>query len=222
MNKLAKRYRFTTSSYLLGKNYTYKRLYCKLNNIDTIIMDKEIYFDCNNLYNGNKYLKNIIIDLNNPENFVSIDLGQKTTIENISYLNFPKLDGITIPLEVLDKGLGFTIFVAPDRTNIKKINLLNGENIEEINLDETVSWYKIKKIKENNENKLVINIGYINSDKKTITYDTLGNKNVFYETQTIKENDKVDLREYENTTIINYQPKKKYRYFYNNPKNNKK
>lgn len=207
MNELVRKNKSTTSSYLQGKNHTYKKLYCKLNNIDTIIIDNVTFFDYNNIYNGNKYLKNIIIDLNNPRNLVDINLNGKTTIENISYLNYPMLEGITIPLDVVNERLGISIFVDLESTFIKKINILNGENIEEINIDDTVSWYRINKIKLDDANKLNINIGYKNNDNKTIIYDISGNKSISYENQTIVNSDEIDLREYKNTNNITYNKK---------------
>lgn len=202
MNKLFNNKRATTVSTLREKNIKQRSLYCKFNKIDTIIMDFGIFFE--NIYDNNKYIKNLVIDLNNPENFVDINLRKKNTIRNISFLNNLMLEGITIPLDVLKERLNFKIYVFPDKTDIKKINLLNRENVIEINIDESVYGFQIESIKSKDNKKLEIIIRYNNKDEKKILYDSLGNKHISFEKQTIKSDHKLDLRDYNDTTMIAY------------------
>lgn len=204
MNKLVSKKKATTASALVFKNRQQRKLYCKLKNIDTIIMDRGIFFDINNIYGYNKYLKKLLIDLNNPSHSVNVDLNSETTIENISFLNYPMLDGITIPLETLDAKLGYCIFVTPSRTNIKKINILYNDKVNEIDLDENISWYRIDKELVNDEYVLTIKIGYNNDVKKIITYDKLGNKTIFYKNKVIENNKVIDLRKHIDSVSITY------------------
>jgi len=202
MNKLVSKKRAITVSALREKSIKQRSLYCKFNNIDTIVMDCGIFFE--NIYDHNKYIKNLVIDLNNPENFVDINLRNENTIKNISFSNNPMLEGITIPLEVLKERLNFKILVFPDKNEIKKINLLNGENIEEINIDESIYNFQIENIITKGNKKLEIIIRYNNKDEKIILYDSLGNKHISFEKQTIKTDHKLDLRDYNDTTMIAY------------------
>jgi len=136
---------------------------------------------------------------------VDISLDSYTSVKNISFLNYPKYEGITIPLDILEKRLCLRIFVTIDNSlsKVNKINILNNKNNDEILLDNTIKWYEI--IKEGTDNnKLIIYLGYGKNEKKTIIYDSLGNKKIFYDKKNIDSKNILDLRKYSDCKMISY------------------
>lgn len=186
--------------------------------IDTVILDRDVFFNAENIIFNNKKLNTIILDLNNIENFIDVNLNSLTTIKNISFLNYPMFEGLTIPIDITNHQLGIDIWVSPEKTNIRKINILLENKVDEIIIDDDVDFYEIKKEKvdlnassfqinkKKCNNDLKIELYYKNDDKTIINYDKLGNKKVYHEELTINSNDSgsLDLRKYQKLKKIKY------------------
>ena len=197
MNKL------NTSTSITSSSYRNKKLK-KIKNIDTIIFDDECSFQYNYNY---KNIKNIIFDYTKIIGNYYIPSSLKYVAYNISFINYPMLDGITIPFEVLKigKNIIFDFECSRATSNIKKINILYDNYIEEIPIYENITYYEINTIIEENNPKIKIRFleEFINIDEKNIrniTFDSNGKKEDYYEKffLDIKNDEELDLRNYSN------------------------
>lgn len=201
MNKLNTNKSITSSSYR-------KKKIKKVMNIDTIIFDDECSFEYNYDYNN---IKNIIFDCNKIEGPVYIPSRLKYVVENISFVNYPILDGITIPISLIKtlKEKRFNFESAISTSNIKKINILYDGYVEEILLDKKLCYFKVYTFTEDDNTKIKIELfeDYIdiaNRNIRKIIFDSNGKQYDYYAKYflNIKNNEDLDLRDYSNKRNI--------------------
>lgn len=142
----------------------------KNRNIDTIILQQPLYWnDEEYRYNELNDIKNIIIDdkkfKTDKDNSINIVI-QNTRAENIYFKDQDNLGGLTIPIEYLKQDICLKWF--KDSTcNLKEINIIFQNKIENIQLDE--GTYEIELFVRNyleNNKSFILNINDKNNHIK--------------------------------------------------------
>lgn len=190
-NELIKNNNSVRISFFRKKRNWFIKMYLKSNKIDTIIHDIHSSINFNYISNNNE-IKNIIYDLENKNNLI---IEPSPNIKNISFLGYPMLEGITIPIDMIKNNCNISINGIAYSRNIKRINILINDEIKTFYINDTYNYFEIE-INSKIIIKLIENFEDVNRvNKRTIIIDEKGIVNDCYPYY-FYDKTKLDLKEH--------------------------